>query len=142
MAPICQKQGLISADLILEWPKIVGPEVATICQVLKISFPTFSRQQGCLHIQTNSAMATALTYSQLMIIERINQYYGYQAISQIRVFHKPLALKATKKLSTPIQFKELPSEWQALTQSVGDENLQQALEKLAQGLQSKTKKSV
>lgn len=137
ISPLCHKQGLMTADLVLEWPQIVGKDLAQVCQVMKISFPGFSRQLGCLHLQTNSAMAMALTYSQPLIMERVNQYYGYQAISRISVFHKPVVTNTPQKRALPPIKKDIPIEWQTLTREISDENLQQALENLGRGLQLK-----
>ncbi len=128
ITPLCHKHGLMTADLVLEWPQIVGQELAKVCQVMKISFPGFSRQQGCLHLQTSSTMAMALTYSQPLIIERVNQYYGYQAISHIRIFHKPVVSIIPKPTKLPVV--DISPEWQALTSTVTDKDLQQALENL------------
>jgi hypothetical protein len=137
ITPLCHKQGLITADLVLEWPQIVGPELAKVCQVMKISFPGSSRQQGCLHLQTHSAMAMALTYSQPLIIERVNQYYGYQAVSHIRIFHKPIVSVSPKKVTLPAVMVDVPNEWRALTHTIADPALQQALENLGRELQLK-----
>ncbi len=135
ITPLCRKYGLMTADLVLEWPQIVGEELAQVCQVMKIRFPGLNRQQGCLHLQTNSAMAMALTYSQPIILERVNQYYGYQAVSQIRVFHKSVPSSPLQKVAIPNPIPELPPEWQSLMQDIDDQNLHQALENLGRGLQ-------
>ena len=128
MTPLCRQQGLITADLVLEWPRVVGAELANVCQVIKISFSAGRRQQGCLHLQTSSTMAIAITYSQATIIERVNQYYGYQAIDRIRVFHKSLsATKPVKKPSVAVK-EPLPDIWQELLQGLSDDGLKQALE--------------
>ena len=146
ITPVCRKQGLMTADLILDWPKIVGPELAAICQVIKISFTgSFSppsRQQGCLHVQTTSTIAAVLPYSEPIILERVNQYYGYQAINRIRVFHQPPNIKAPPKV-TPMPPAPLVISpvWCELIQQVEDPNLKQALEDLAKSLQRPTHSS-
>ena len=76
----------MKADLILEWPRIIGEDLGKACHVLKITFPFKSRQEGCLHLQTSGSMAAVLPYSEPLIIQRINQYYGYPAIGKIRIF--------------------------------------------------------
>ncbi len=140
ITPLCHKHGLITADLVLEWPQIVGQDLAKVCQVMKISFTGFSRQQGCLHLQANSSMAMALTYSQPIIIERVNQYCGYQAVSRIHVFHKPFVSAGPKKTDLPSIVTDLPPEWQTLTDTVADPALQQALENLGRSVSSKRQK--
>ena len=139
MTPLCRQQGLITADLVLEWSRVVGPELSDVCQVIKISFNAGRRQQGCLHLQTSSTMAAALTYSQATIIDRVNQYYGYQAIDRIRVFHKPLSTPAPIKSKDLVTVRApLPDAWQGLLQDFTDDSLKQALENLASSLQSKS----
>ncbi|WP_165380269.1 DUF721 domain-containing protein [Candidatus Finniella inopinata] len=137
MTPVCRQQGLITADLVLEWPRVVGAELANVSQVLKISFSAGRRQQGCLHLQTSSTMAAVLTYSQATIIERVNQYYGYQAIDRVRVFHKPLSGVVPIKKTATLVKAPLPEAWQGLLQDVSDDSLKQALENLATSLQAR-----
>jgi len=87
--PVCKRQGFMSASVILDWPKIVGNDFANLCQALKVVFPFGKRSDGCLHVQTSSSMAAVLIYEEALILEKINRYYGYQAITKLHAVHKP-----------------------------------------------------
>ncbi len=141
ITPVCRKNGLMTADLILDWGKIVGPHLASVCKVIKITFTyaaeASSQKQGCLHLKVNSAMAATLPYNQSIILERINQYYGYQAVHRLRIFHQNEFVKKTPISSPfcPSVKTVLSPDWHNLLQKVPDNSLRKALENLGQDLQ-------
>lgn len=110
--PICKKQGFVNASLILDWSKIVGNDFANLCQAVKVVFPFGKTTEGCLHLQTTSSMASVLTYQEPLILQKVNQYYGYQAITKLHVFHKSTMMqrKPLKKKQNVIELEALPLE--------------------------------
>ncbi len=115
--PICKKQGFVNASVVLDWPQIVGQSFADLCQIIKVTFPFNSRLDGCLHMNTTSSMAAVLAYEEPLILEKINRYYGYQAISQLKIFHglkptkkKPVQDVAEMTISSPIQIEGITYE--------------------------------
>ena len=88
LEPICKRQGFVNASVILDWSKIVGNDFANLCGAIKVVFPFGKTTEGCLHVQTTSSMASVLTYQEPLILQNVNQYYGYQAITKLRIFHK------------------------------------------------------
>jgi len=137
ISPICKKYGLASADLVLEWPKVVGEEVAKHCRVEKVIFPDGAKFNGCLYLQTSSVMAAAMNYRSEAIIERVNQYYGYRAVRTIKFFHKPVKLQhplssSHENLTREVKVQDLPHRWTEELNNVQDENLKEALFQLAQ----------
>lgn len=98
--PICQQYGFQDARIILEWPRLVGDKFSNSAKLTKISFPSKSRLNGTLHITCSSSVALLLKYEQSIIIEKINRFYGYQAITFIKTFHenlKPIMIKPSPK---------------------------------------------
>jgi hypothetical protein len=110
--PICKKQGFINASLILDWSKIVGNDFANLCQAVKVVFPFGKTTEGCLHLQTTSSMASVLTYQEPLILQKVNQYYGYQAVTKLHIFHKSTSIqkKPLKKKQNIVQLEALPLE--------------------------------
>src|SRR5579871_4789253 len=75
------------AEIIINWPKIVGPNFSKYSSPQKI---TKSREKSIniniLHIQVeNSSIGLQISYQQELILERIAVYLGVKAIHRIRL---------------------------------------------------------
>ena len=90
VTPISQRHGFAKAAVLLDWPKIVGPEMQKFCQPVRVSFAPNRRIQGKLHVRVPSAMAQQITYLEPIIIERINGYFGYNAIGRLVLHQQPV----------------------------------------------------
>jgi len=133
-APIRQKRGLAEAALISDWPDIIGSALATECMPLRIARGA-DGTGGTLHIRVSGALALELQHLQPQVIERINGYFGYQAIGRIALQQGPIRERkpAARKPATP------PSEVDAATlaaqlDGVADDDLRQALDALGRGV--------
>lgn len=87
-------------DLITAWPEIVGERLAGLCLPVKLKSAPKSRSRhkavasgGILEVQADPAMVVDLEYGQALIVERINAFYGYSAVSALKVIAKPLQTK-------------------------------------------------
>ncbi len=127
--PICQRQGFVSAAIILDWEKIVGPHFAKLCRPQKIAFPYKMKKGGCLHVVASSAMALAIAYEKNLILEKVNQFYGYIAITELRIHHESL----DKKVSPSPSLKP-HAPLKNVRVDIDYEPLKKALEKLGQAL--------
>ena len=81
LRPIFEKTPHMS--LMMDWPAIVGSEIAAYTWPLKIISPKDS--PGIAYIQSPPAFAIQAWAMSSTIIERINQYLGYAAINRIRL---------------------------------------------------------
>lgn len=136
ITPICQQNGFIQARIILEWHHIVSPQFSQFCIPVKIQFPWPQRHQGCLHLRTTSGMAVQIPYDEPIIIHKVNQYFGYQAVSSIKILHDwPLVLKtpAQKPDPSPLS-EETVSFLENQVQGIEDEALRAALLSLGRGI--------
>lgn len=106
--PICQRAGFSQASIVLDWDKIVPAAFSQFCQAIKVTFPAHKKSQGILHIRVPSAMALAISYQTPQILERVNTYYGYQAIAKITIHQGPLVAKPRPSIQPPE--KEIDSE--------------------------------
>lgn len=84
---IFRKQNPILAELIVQWPKIVGAKFSTSSFPIKITRYTENRQKKSqLHIGCqNSALSMEMSFHQDIIIERIAVYLGYKAIHKVKI---------------------------------------------------------
>lgn len=141
ITPICQQNGFIQARILLEWEYIVSPQFAQFCTPLKVNFPMKQRTNGRLFLRTTSSMATEISYLEPQILSRINQYFGYQAISNISLQQGPVTTKKNlqKNIQKPLS-AACQSSLEEQVQPIEDERLRTALLSLGIGiLQEKTK---
>jgi hypothetical protein len=136
ITPICQQNGFIQARIVLEWHHIVSPQFAQICTPVKIQFPWPQRHNGCLHLRTTSSMAVQIPYEEPLIVSKVNQYFGYQAVSSIKILHDwPLVPKnpPRKPAQAPLS-EEMQASLEHEVQLIEDEELRAALLSLGKGI--------
>lgn len=118
MNPICHKYGFITHKLVTYWEKIVGKALATISTPLQISFATGKEVGGTLIIGvTNPGFSLELQAAEGVITERVAVYFGYKAISRvkIKIYKAPLHGILNKAAPQPsIQQQKYPKLMQAL----------------------------
>ncbi len=80
------KYGFVNADIITNWKIIAGDDVAGKATPVKISFPFGKKTDGVLYIKVkNMAFASIIQYQYPAIIDRVNQYFGYNAIKTVKI---------------------------------------------------------
>lgn len=84
------KRGLAQANLIVDWPNIVGQDRAATCQPEKLTFARGHRNNGTLHLRVSGSAALELQHDAPQLIDRINGYFGYAAVAEIRLIQAPL----------------------------------------------------
>lgn len=105
-----EKHGFAAAALILEWRQIVGAEMARDTRPLKLKWPrqveTYSetpaeetgRPGATLVVQVDPAAALDVQYKSAQLIERINAYFGYRAVTTLKLVQEAIALPETAAL--------------------------------------------
>ena len=85
-AKLLGKQGLIEMKVLTSWKSIVGDELAKYSLPDKISFKKDSRDNGVLHlIVSNGAFALEIGHKTPLILEKINMFFGYNAVAKIKI---------------------------------------------------------
>lgn len=134
------KKGLVEIDIILNWNKIIGQELSSFTFPQKISFSNKKRSDGCLYITVISgALALELKYKEKIIIEKINSYFGYNAISKLAFEQNPSFFNTLKenninsfeeRKQKPLVTKEEESYIEEITKDLENEKLKEILTKL------------
>lgn len=102
-APIFSKQGFSQGRIITDWPEIVGEKIASYGVPEKITFPFQKKSGGTLHIMASGSGGMMFQYQSALIIERINTYFGYNAVAKIQLHNTPMAApEASKPKPTPV----------------------------------------
>src|ERR1700731_5126288 len=84
------KQGFASVELVTRWPEIVGAEIAAHSQPEKIQWPRTPQarnapQPGTLLLRVEGPAAVEIQHLSGVILERVNQFFGWQAVGNVRL---------------------------------------------------------
>lgn len=124
--PILGKRGFANSALLADWPALVGSAVAHCTLPLRIQFPQGERAKGTLYVKVaSSAFAPHLQHLEPLIVEKINGYFGWNAVARLKLVHGPIA---RSDLPSPPQTPPLPND--------SDLSLQEALSRLRRVLKT------
>ena len=127
---VFQRYGFAHAELLRRWPEIVGDELSRWCEPERIKWPRTASESsqkmgGTLVIRAAPGRGLELQHAAPMILDRVNRYYGYGAVGQVRINQGSSALKAR----SPPMVKPSPQPVRPLA-GIADDSLRAALERL------------
>src|SRR5262249_22736439 len=155
------KFGFTTAQLVTDWPTIVGRDLAAVCAPERLKWqprpqpaklaaadqPTPQRpappmagrpeRRGATWVvRVEGARALDLQYRSRQLLERVNAYFGYAAVSELRLLQAPLApaLPARGRARAPVA--DVAAAAAVLGAGIGDLALRQALQRLAAHVQA------
>lgn len=83
---VFNKYGFANQKIAAHWPLIVGENIAKYTLPQKIIFKPAQTRGGVLHIGvSNPGLSLELQANEGRIIEKISTFFGYQAVSRIKV---------------------------------------------------------
>ena len=130
IAPVLGKKGFIQADILARWADILGAELATGLQPASLSFSK-SADGALLRVNAYSgAYAMEFNARKQQIIEKLNTYFGYRAISDIRVTQGGFTPKLPKSPATAPLPLEKQKQIAAETAGIENEALRAAATEL------------
>ena len=89
--PIFGRRGFGAAAIVNNWVDVVGPVLARHTFPQQISYPVGSRLNGTLHLRINSSsIALELQHLTPQLLDKINTYFGYRAISHLKILQGPV----------------------------------------------------
>ena len=81
-----KKYGFINSDILTDWEKIAGPDLAAKISPVKLSFPMGQRQNGTLYVKIkNASFSSIIQYQFPTVIDRVNTYFGYRAVETVKI---------------------------------------------------------
>ena len=135
------KYGKIEYLIIAKWPKIVGQFFANHSEPDKISrIPDGENDTGdviysnYLHINVSPVAAVEFQHFKDKIIDKINSYFGYKAISNIRLKQNFIPKKNYTKQQNSIKNISLGK---LDIKNINNKELEKSLEKLIQSINEK-----
>jgi hypothetical protein len=134
------KQGFASRELITRWAEIAGPNVAAYSEPLKIQWPRpvegQPQEPATLILRVEGPMALEIQHTSDVIIERVNRFFGWNAVGKIAMRQAPLARKTASKAVSGPDAATIAREAESLS-AVEDEGLRAALAKLGASIKQK-----
>jgi len=80
------KRGFAEPDVLVRWDEIVGADLAGHCRPVKITYGRSSPGLGAtLLVHASGARATEIEHRAPQIVARVNAFYGYRAVSRLKV---------------------------------------------------------
>ena len=125
-------QGFASTEIISRWPDIVGTEIAAHSEPLKINWPRAvgekAAEPATLVLRVEGPAALEIQHLSAVILERVNRFFGWQAIGRIALRQAPLRRRERSPAREPD-----PAAAARIAETladVKDEGLRQALARL------------
>ncbi|MFY9816096.1 MAG: DciA family protein [Pseudolabrys sp.] len=125
-------QGFASTEIISRWPDIVGAEIAAHSEPLKIKWsrPVGDKipEPATLVLRVEGPAALEIQHLSAVILERVNRFFGWQAIGRIALRQAPLRHREKPTQHTPDP--AMAARVAETLPDIKDENLRQALGRL------------
>lgn len=144
--PAARARGFATTTLLSEWPAIVGAELAEFTMPDRVVWPR-RRDDGddepprgrrgdgaVLVLRVEGPRAIEVQHRSGQILERVNTYFGYRAVVEMRILQAPVARQA--KAAPPATLPLDPDVLSASAQ-IEDEGLRAALLRLGSSAKRK-----
>ena len=128
--------GFVQHAIVSRWAEIVGQRYAGVSAPESIRFPAGKKSNGTLSLTVVGAHAPMLQHVAPEIVERVNRFFGYQAIDRV-VMRQGTVLRAPARAAAPAP-EPVPVELGESLRAVGDPELRAVLESLARGISATT----
>lgn len=139
LEPAADKHRFVSRALTEAWPEIVGDRLARCTMPTRMKARKTSRSRSktsppgdVLEVVADHAVAVDLEYGQELVVERLNAFFGYGAVSSLKIIRKALAPQVAPDRPAPAGRTDAADERAVLaaTHDVADDRLRTALNEL------------
>lgn len=139
--PAFEKFGFPAAALLTDWPAIAGPDIAAFSAPERLKWP--QRREGALGdeklkqgatliLRVCGPRAIELQHQTSQLLERINSYFGFSAVSNIRILQVPMEHCGATGSPKPARTKRTARAKSAADlRGIRDERLRRALSRMA-----------
>jgi hypothetical protein len=148
--PVARARGFATTALLTEWPAIVGADLAAFTMPDKVVWPrrvegqdpaggyrTRRAEGATLVLRVDGPRAIEVQYRAGQILDRVNTYFGYRAVADMRILQAPVTRAARQPVAPPVAIDEtaLPA-----SATIEDQGLRTALLRLGTGIRAKQAK--
>jgi hypothetical protein len=126
------KQGFASTEIVTRWSEIVGAEIADHSQPEKIQWPRprdgQTAEPGTLVLRVEGPTAVEIQHLSGVVLERVNRFFGWQAVRSLRLRQAPLRRPTPKR--APALDPAATARVAATLTDIEDDDLRDALARL------------
>lgn len=126
--------GFVQSSIVTRWDDIVGGKYAEVSAPESIRFPAGQKADGTLNLIVASGFAPMIQHVLPEIIERVNRFFGYNAVSKVAMRQGHVERREPERRPPPKMLKPVPLDLGEGLRDIGDPELRSVLESLAQGL--------
>ena len=128
--------GFVQSSIVSRWKEIVGARYAAVSAPESIRFPPGKKSNGTLNLVVEGAHAPMLQHVAPTIQERVNQFFGYEAVARVAIRQGLVQVEKRKSRAAPPSLRPvtLPVDMKDSLRDIADPELRQCLESLARGL--------
>jgi hypothetical protein len=127
------RQGFAAREIVTRWQEIVGEEIATHAEPMKMQWPhqfdNDTAGPATLVLRVEGPAAIEIQHLSGLVIERVNQFLGWQAVDRLALRQAPLK-RRKPRTPRPTIDPEAAERVAATLTSVTDEPLRAALGRL------------
>lgn len=127
------KQGFAARELVTRWAEIIGPDLSTHCEPLKMQWPRPVEGQpteaATLVLRVEGPMALEIQHASDVILQRVNRFFGWSAVGRLALRQGPLSRRDRPRPAPAPDPQEVEQIAKTLT-SVEDDALRAALARL------------
>ncbi|TCD04881.1 DUF721 domain-containing protein [Erythrobacteraceae bacterium CFH 75059] len=129
--------GFVQSSVVSRWPEIVGERYSRVTAPESIRFPAGRRADGILQLVVIPAHAPLIQHVTPEIIERVNRFFGYQAVSRVKLRQGEVKAPRALEHRTVPGRRAIPCDLGEGLRGIGDPELRAVLEGLASSLAAK-----
>ena len=133
MADAFKKQGFASTELVTRWHDIVGADIAAHAEPVKLQWQRQVEgeppEPATLVLRVEGPVVVEIQHQAAVVLERINRFFGWQAVGRIAFRQAPLSRPKVKAAPPKIDAAEAARVESSLT-AIADDDLRAALGRL------------
>ena len=134
------QQGFASAELVTRWTDIVGREIAAHAEPMKLQWPKSAGgeppEAATLVLRVEGPTAIEIQHLSGVILERVNRFFGWQAVGRLALRQAPLSRRKAKRPAAAPD-PEIEAGIAASLPEIADDGLRQALARLGAAIKQK-----
>jgi hypothetical protein len=127
------KQGFAARELVTRWAQIAGPEIAAHAEPLKMQWPRpvegQPQEPATLVLRVEGPMALEIQHSADVILERVNRFFGWNAVGKLAFRQAPLSRARRRPRAAPPDPASVARVAESLA-DIEDDQLKTALARL------------
>ena len=134
------RQGFASRELVTRWADIAGADIAASCEPIKLQWRKPVEGQpavaATLVLRVDGPMALEVQHMSDVIVQRVNRFFGWNAVGRITLRQAPLSRPAERRRIAPPDPAKVAREAESLS-GIEDDALRQALARLGASIKRK-----